>query len=75
MIGCIIGIILYLTIGFFYGLLMLFLIISEDANDEQGEFDSGGARMLLLLSCTIFWIILIPASIIYKLYYKIKGGN
>lgn len=75
MIKLIVGGIIYILIGFIYGITMLCLIISEDQNDLEGEFDSGGARVMLLFVCSICWIILIPLSIIYKVYYKFKGGN
>ena len=75
MLGWIIGISVYMLFGFIYGTVMLFLIISEDANDETGEFDSGGARILSFVFCVIFWIIFIPITIIYRIYNKIKGGN
>lgn len=76
MIGWIIGgLISYNIIGFIYALTMLTIIISEDKNDLEGEFDSGGARIMFILTCTTCWIILIPITITYRLYRKIKGGN
>lgn len=75
MIKLIVGGIIYIFIGFIYGITMLCLIISEDRNDSDSEFDSGGTRIVLLLVCSVCWIILIPLSIIYKIYYKFKGGN
>ena len=43
MIGWIIGgLIIYNIIGFIYALTMLTIVISEDKNDPEGEFDSAG---------------------------------
>lgn len=67
------GIILYNLIGFLCVVIMLFLIISDINYDY--EHDSNPNSVLFILTCTIFWIILIPSVIIYKLFHKIKGGK
>lgn len=71
----VIGILIYLIIGFIYSLAKLYIIISEDKNDPQQEFNSKSIRVLFLLICTIFWSIIILLTIIYRLYDKLKGGN
>lgn len=76
MIGWIvIGIILYFLLGFIYAIITLLCITEEDSKNGINEFDSGGDRLIFILVCNIFWIILIPIAIIYRIYYKIKGGN
>lgn len=71
----VIGILIYFIIGFIYSLAKLYIIISEDENDPQQEFNSKSIRVLFLFICTIFWSIIILLTIIYRLYDKLKGGN
>lgn len=76
MIGWIIGgLIIYNIIGFIYALTMLTIVIGEDKNDPEGEFDSAGVRLMFILTCVTCWIILIPITLIYRFYNKLKGGN
>lgn len=76
MIGWIIlGVLLYLIIGFFYATIIIFLYVSEVEIDRRSENETGGSNLIFFMFCTLFWIILIPITLIYKLYEKIKGGN
>ena len=71
----IIGLLVYDIIGFIYGIIMLFLIINDEDLDNKDEFDPEENKCLIVIICTIGWIILIPFIVIYRLYNKIKGGN
>lgn len=75
MVNLIVGGLIYILIGFIYGIVMLYIVISEDKNDPEEQFINGEVKVLFLLTCSLGWIILIPLSIIYRIYNKIKGGN
>lgn len=49
----IIGILVYSIIRFIYGIIMLFLIISDEDLDDKDEFDLEENKCLIVIICTI----------------------
>ena len=49
MMNLIVGGLIYILIGFIYGIVMLYIVISEDKNDPEEQFINGEVKVLFLL--------------------------
>lgn len=62
----ILGIACYLVIGILSALIICFKLLNEDdLPDEKSEVNA------VIITCVIFWIIIIPGIV----YNNLKGGN